>query len=684
MGGSRHVHPWQRGDDSFELVNGVTIYGGFDGTETSPGQRDPVANETILSGEIGAAGTSDNAYHVLIGSGTDSTAVLDGFTVTAGNANDGTFPDNYGGGMLNELGSPSLMDVTFDVNAALDGGGGMYNYNSSPSLTNVTFSNNGSPDGGGMTNTNNSTPNLAGVTFSGNSASYGGGMSNNFSSPILTNVTFSGNSAAHGGGMSNNSSSPILTNASFSTNTAVTSGGGMYNYTSSPVIRDSIFWGNGTEFDGATTTTINDSLIQGGCPAGATCGGLFLMSDPLLGALADNGGLTQTRALGAGSPAINAGNNTTCAHTDQRGIARPQGAACDMGSYELELIPVLYVTPGGLTSGACESWAHACELRYALPIAVSGQQIWAAAGTYTPGATRSATFTLNNGVALYGGFTGTETQLSQRNPTTHVTTLSGEIGAAGTSDNSYHVVTGGETAGAPDPFTVLDGFTVTAGNANGGTDSDASGGGMFNEFSSPTLTDVNFTGNSAVNYGGGMLNDTSSPALTNVTFHNNVAGASGGGIFNAHGNARLTNITFSANSAHSGGGMYNYESDSILTNATFSGNSADWGGAMYSEYSAPSLTNVTSSGNTAAEGAGAMFIDNSDPVIKNSIFWGNGTEFDGLVSTPVIEDSVIPGGCPTGATCSGTIPQRQSAVGRTGRQRRLDADHGARRRQPSH
>ncbi len=93
---------------------------GSNGTETALGQRDPVANVTILSGEIGAAGTSDNSYHVVIGSGTNDTAVLDGFTITAGNAT-----NDKGGGMWNYDGSPTLENLIFNANYA-QYGGGMY------------------------------------------------------------------------------------------------------------------------------------------------------------------------------------------------------------------------------------------------------------------------------------------------------------------------------------------------------------------------------------------------------------------------------------------------------------------------------------------------------------------------------------------------------------------------------
>src|SRR5262249_39547213 len=154
---------------------------------------------------------------------------------------------------------------------------------------------------------------------------------------------------------------------------------------------------------------------------------------------------------------------------------------------------------------------------------------------------RAISFVLDAGVAVYGGFAGTETQLSQRDWVHHVTTLSGDIGKAGDStDNSYHVV---HSSGL-DKTAVLDGFTLTARNPNG-TEPHVSGGGLYTLNSSPTLTNVTFSSNSATSYGGGMYNANSSPALTNVTFSGNSA-TSGGGMDNeASSSPALTNVTFS-------------------------------------------------------------------------------------------------------------------------------------------
>ncbi len=171
----------------------------------------------------------------------------------------------------------------------------------------------------------------------------------------------------------------------------------------------------------------------------------------------------------------------------------------------------------GANSGT--SWADAFkELQSALAVAVSGDQIWVAAGTYKPdydvntGAhtlSRTATFQLKDGVALCGGFAGNEDpagfNLADRDFETNVTILSGDLSGndgpnfANNAENSYHVVTGSGTASTAR----LDGVTVTAGNANGGTGYDR-GGGVYSSGGSPTFADCVFKANKASVGGGGV------------------------------------------------------------------------------------------------------------------------------------------------------------------------------------
>ncbi|MCW5876186.1 MAG: sortase [Anaerolineales bacterium] len=343
-------------DISFALpFTGVEVYGGFTGIESLLSERDWQANPTILSGEIGALGSADNSYHVVLVVGPHLPIVLDGFTIRDGYA-DGPSFHNTGGGMYIDDGSPTLNNLVIRNNTASVFGGGIYSLiSSNPTLNDVTFTNNTANFGGGMANISNA-PLLTNVTFDSNSASSnGGGMFNVASSPTLNNVTFHNNSATIGGGMENAGGVHTLNNVTFSDNSASLEGGAIRNATDSNMqIYNSIFWGNAPDEiasnSSGVTLTINDSLVQGGCPSGPganTCNGALLTVNPLLGLLQDNGGLTHTFALGAASPAIDAGNSSTCLTTDQRGVARPQHTGCDMGAYEYDgALPPTLADPG--------------------------------------------------------------------------------------------------------------------------------------------------------------------------------------------------------------------------------------------------------------------------------------------------------------------------------------------------
>ncbi|HYN89568.1 MAG TPA: right-handed parallel beta-helix repeat-containing protein, partial [Ardenticatenaceae bacterium] len=295
----------------------------------------------------------------------------------------------------------------------------------------------------------------------------------------------------------------------------------------------------------------------------------------------------------------------------------------------------LYVNddaPGPTHDGATWSTAFT-RLQVALTHAVSGTEIWVATGVYTPGTTVSDTFTLKSGVAIYGGFAATETLREQRDWRANVTVLSGDLEGNDTTNadgvvtdtdnisgaNSYHVLVGSGT----DATALLDGFTVTAGHANGSYLHHDRGAGMRNVGGSPTVANVTFSGNLAAWAGGGMFNEQGSNSiLTNVTFSGNSANLAGGGMSNLGSRTTLTNITFIGNSAEFGGGMIDDGwSNSILTNVTFSGNSARTGGGMYASGSGLALIDVTFSGNRAEEGGGLANV-RSEMTLTNVTFSG--------------------------------------------------------------
>ena len=319
---------------TFQLINGLTIKGGYAGFgQPEPNARDISAYETILTGDLASNDIevnylsdlwdeptlAENSYHVVTGSTADSTAILDGFTVTGGHAN-GSFPYSHGGGMYNYEGSPTLINCTFRSNSAVwDGGaiytygevneytqvitncmfsrnyanwagGGMYNDESNPMLTNCAFRQNSAASGGGMCNSHGSNPVLINCMFSNNSAlmvyvpyhfygGNGGGMVNDSGSTILIDCTFTGNSAVRwGGAMFNEESNPTLTNCTLSGNSAP-DGGGMYNYNSDEVAlsnciltgnkNSAIVAGEHTAFLTMTNCTFtgNDCAVDPGCYA---------------------------------------------------------------------------------------------------------------------------------------------------------------------------------------------------------------------------------------------------------------------------------------------------------------------------------------------------------------------------------------------------------------------------------
>ncbi|HLO17757.1 MAG TPA: right-handed parallel beta-helix repeat-containing protein [Anaerolineales bacterium] len=179
---------------------------------------------------------------------------------------------------------------------------------------------------------------LTNSTFLNNSAgNYGGGIFI-YDQALITNNTFDQNTALQGGGIyfSPMSQGPLST---FSNNTiANSSGGGLYIDKGSLELFNNILADILTSADcyaGDTASLTGDhNLVEAGASLPNSCSPVSIAGDPHLDVLVSNGGSTQTIALLADSPAINAGNDVKCPAADQRGIKRPQGAHCDLGAFE--------------------------------------------------------------------------------------------------------------------------------------------------------------------------------------------------------------------------------------------------------------------------------------------------------------------------------------------------------------
>jgi hypothetical protein len=238
-----------------------------------------------------------------------------------------------------------------------------------------------------------------------------------------------------------------------------------------------------------------------------------------------------------------------------------------------------YVKPTASGSHNGLSWQDAfTQLNVALSTAQAGDEIWVAQGTYYPAsdADRSKSFTPPSGIKLYGGFTGSETDINQRDWQANPTILSGDIGVSGDStDNTYNVV----YMLQPDSTTILDGFVVAYGQADNLTmsahnrDRFVCGGGLYMESGDwdafATIQHCRFYKNNVHSQGGGvMLNGTltgrMAPKFIDCIFESNYAGDFGGGGMSRYGGSgiergeELKGCTFVKNSTNKRGGALYY------------------------------------------------------------------------------------------------------------------------------
>ncbi|UCD48963.1 MAG: right-handed parallel beta-helix repeat-containing protein, partial [Phycisphaerales bacterium] len=335
---------------------------------------------------------------------------------------------------------------------------------------------------------------------------------------------------------------------------------------------------------------------------------------------------------------------------------------------------VIYVDDDAAGAHDGSNWANAYPcLQAALAVAQSGDEIRVAKGIYKPDRSlgtgrfsaivasgdRAATFHLINGVAVRGGYAGSGgPDADARDIELYETILSGDLSGddgpdfTNNAENSYHVVTGSES----DTTAVLEGVTITGGNANGVKPYHA-GGGIYSLSgslsSSPTLIHCTFSANRG-NAGGAMANDGPGNAvLMNCTFIGNSADNYGGAIYNLGSSPLLTDCEFIGNSATDGGGILNWnDCRPTLTNCTFRGNSArSDGGAIHCHNSGMDIERSSMIGNSAQHYGGGIYCDTSVQVV-NSVIAGNSAMYGGgtycYSSSPTILNSTIVGNSATG------------------------------------
>lgn len=352
---------------------------------------------------------------------------------------------------------------------------------------------------------------------------------------------------------------------------------------------------------------------------------------------------TDTNIVDSETDTLSTACEKTCVrYVDQRGVGTRDGMTWQSAFSDVQdAIDSAY------------KWATDCGVECELWV-VGGSDI-----VYRPSVTldRNATFALRPGVALYGGFSGSETTKAERDMEEYPTVLSGDLlnndesdEANKFDDNVYHVVTGSDDS-------VIDGFVIRGGHADSESHyADGKGGGMFNEEASPTVRNCRFAGNTALD-GGGMYNGwRTSPTIINCTFEDNWAIADsggysgwGGGMYNDTGVSLVVDgCVFERNHAiHWGGGLFIWTASVEIENSRFTDNSSgEHGGGIFAWGAKLTINNSAFNNNTATgKGGGIDSFNRCFSTLADCTFSNNSAKWGGGAISNSLESSLNASGC---------------------------------------
>lgn len=321
------------------LKSGVSVFGGFKGSEQRLEDRDIAGSVTVLDGQ-GLANHVAAAIRV-------EGAVIDGITITGGKACGSCYESTTagmtdGGGVFLSLSSLEIRLCRFLENEAAYKGGAIYMEGSDLLLTDCVFEDNAAQFGGAL-DSQGSSPIIVNCLFRGNRSSVSGGAVNSFeSTPNFVNTVFSGNLSFYtGGAVLTNSSDSVFTNCTFNGNRCEKkSGGAVALYKGRALIRNSILWGDLSADSSEISSTYGDSkvlysIIQGGYEGTEN---LDLPPDFLREGVWDgeDNWIQGDYALKGSSPAVDSGTAAGAPNFDFAGVLRPQEMAHDRGAYEFK------------------------------------------------------------------------------------------------------------------------------------------------------------------------------------------------------------------------------------------------------------------------------------------------------------------------------------------------------------
>jgi predicted outer membrane repeat protein len=582
--------------------------------------------------------------------------------------------EGVGGGISN-FGRLTVSDSILSGNWANYGNGGaIQNANDANlTVTNTTFSNNKASYNGGAI-ISDGTATITGSTFINNSAAFGGAISassnnkNGNQKVIIINSTLANNTAANGGALftfENGFVNLINSTLSGNSTTGNFGGGGINNNgtlsLNNTIIANSTKGGDLTNFGSLSGS---NNLIENGDTTGLA--NTITGQDPLLGALQNNGGITQTFSLQDASVAINAGSNNLAVDsdgnrltTDQRGqgFARVIGGVVDMGAFESSVGPGFYTVTstaddgaGSLRDAINQANSNPGDDIITFALDLSGQTITLLTGqltlTDTVGTTRIVGLGANQ-LTISGGNTNRVFEI-QTDAVVEISRLTISNGGspyfgngAGIYNNGTLTVTGstlnGNNAGYGDGGAIFNASTGvlkittsilsgnTAGNGNGG------GGAIFNSrYGIVTITDTTISGNGTDNGSGGSIYNSGQMTITGSTLTGNYATpgyAKAGGILNL--------------------------SDLTIINSTLSGNTTGGKGGGIANFSIMKLINSTLSGNTSNGDGGGIYNSSYDDVTINNTIIANssgGSDLFNRVQSMSGSNNLIENGDTTGLT----------------------------------